>query len=178
MNFDDERPRGRGSALADGLGWFSIALGAVELVSPRTLTERIGLQGREGTVQLYGLREIVTGIGILASRDPIPWIWGRVAGDALDALTLAPALSDDNPGRDGASLAMMAVAGVAVLDLVCAKALMSGDAAESGPPPADFSHRSGLPRPPAEMRGAASDFVVPDDFRTPDMLRPLNETRH
>ena len=38
-----------------------------------------------GTVaRAYGLREIGTGIGILASKDPSPWLWGRVAGDALD----------------------------------------------------------------------------------------------
>ena len=31
-----------------------------------------------------GLREIGTGIGILTSKDPSPWLWARVAGDALD----------------------------------------------------------------------------------------------
>ena len=75
--------------LATGLGWFSIALGLAEIVAPRALCRAIGLEGREGLVRAYGVREVMTGMAILTSHDPTPWIWGRVGGDALDIATLA-----------------------------------------------------------------------------------------
>jgi hypothetical protein len=38
-------------------------------------------------------------------------------------------------------------------------------------PPVDYSDRSGFPRPPADMRGAAlANFQMPRDLRTPDAL--------
>ena len=78
--------RNRGDALAQGLGWFSIGLGLVQLASARAVANGLGLHGQERLVQAYGLREIATGLGILAARgeDRAPWLWGRVAGDALD----------------------------------------------------------------------------------------------
>ena len=81
--------------LAYGLGWFSIALGAMELFATRKLTRALGMRGQERLVQAYGVREIVTGIGILTSPDPTPWLWGRVAGDALDLGTLAYAYPEN-----------------------------------------------------------------------------------
>src|SRR3954452_22927910 len=69
-------------SMARGLGWFSIGLGLAEVLAPRALTRGLGMEGNEQLVQAYGLREIATGIGILSSDQPAPWIWGRVGGDA------------------------------------------------------------------------------------------------
>ena len=157
-------------ALAQGLGWFSIALGLAEVFAPRTLTRTLGMEGHETLVQAYGVREIATGLGILTQADPAPWIWGRIGGDALDLATLAPALSEDNPQRHNAIATMAAVAGVTVLDVICAQMLHAED--RPALPMRDYSRRSGLPRPPEQMRGAASDFEVPRDFRAPEALRP------
>jgi hypothetical protein len=168
--------QGSAQSLARGLGWFSIALGLAEVVAPRALARSLGMGGHEGLVRAYGMREIATGIGILASRDPTPWIWGRVAGDALDVATLAGALGPENGKRGNVGLAMGAVAGVAALDLYCAQALRS-DGQEHHRPMVDYSDRSGLPRSPDEMRGAASDFEVPGDMRAPEALRPWTESR-
>ena len=156
--------------LARGLGWFSIGLGLAEVLAPRTLTRALGLQGHERLVQAYGLREIATGVGILAARNPAPWIWGRVGGDALDLATLAGGLHDDNRHMANVGLAMGAVAAVGALDVYCATAL-SG---ESEPPRRvrDYSGRSGFPREVQAMRGAASDFQMPADMRIPEALRP------
>ena len=156
--------------LAQGLGWFSIGLGLTELLAPRSLTRALGMQGHETLVQAYGLREIATGIGILSSNQPAPWVWGRVGGDALDISSLMPGLSEDNPQQHNVGLALAAVAGVTVLDIICAQAL-SANAAQ---PQRiyDYSDRSGLPGGPNAMRGAASDFEVPRDFRAPEALRP------
>lgn len=156
--------------LARGLGWFSIGLGLAEVLAPRTLTRALGLQGHERLVQAYGLREIATGVGILAARNPAPWIWGRVGGDALDLATLAGGLHDDNRRRANVGIAMAAVAAVGALDVYCATAL----SAEGEPPRPlrDYSGRSGFPREVQAMRGAASDFQMPADMRIPEALRP------
>ncbi len=66
--------------LARGLGWFSLALGTIELMLPRTITGFLGMRGREGLVRLYGVREVGTGLAILGSSDPAPWMWGRWRG--------------------------------------------------------------------------------------------------
>jgi hypothetical protein len=128
------------------------------------------MEGQEGLFQAYGLREIATGIGVLSADDPAPWLWGRVGGDALDLATLAIGLDEDNPKRGNVGLAIGAVAGVTVLDVLCAQMLRAED--RPALPMRDYSRRSGLPRPPEQMRGAASDFEVPRDFRAPEVLRP------
>ena len=108
--------------VADGLGWFSIALGAAELLAPKTLDRQLGVGEHENVTRLYGLREIGVGAGILLSRDPTPWLWARVAGDVLDLASLAPALGSDNPRRPMAAAAAGNVALIAALDVAAAMA--------------------------------------------------------
>lgn len=117
-----ERRIDDGQTLANGLGWFSIGLGLYEILAPRHLARFLG-SDRTDLIQAYGLREIGTGIGILTNRRPTEWVWGRVAGDALDLATLATGLDGDNPRRGNVALAMAAVAGVAALDVMCATQL-------------------------------------------------------
>jgi hypothetical protein len=114
------RPESPARALAQGLGWFSIGLGLTEILAPRRLARSLGMEQQAGLICAYGVREIVKGIGILTQRDPTPWIWGRVAGDALDLATLASGLRHDNPRRENVTTALAAVAGVTALDLLCA----------------------------------------------------------
>ncbi|MCO6416458.1 cyclase dehydrase [Siccirubricoccus sp. KC 17139] len=159
--------------MASGLGWFSIGLGLVELLAPQAVSRVLGLRGQERLVAAYGAREVATGVGLLLSRDPEPWLWGRVAGDALDLGTLATALDRQSDRREEAGLAMLAVLGVTALDLASAWSHASrrrGRAAARRRLP-DYARRSGLPASPEKMRGAARDFVVPEDFRTPAALR-------
>jgi hypothetical protein len=101
----DEAPRSRRlERLARGLGWLGIGLGLAELLLPRAVARSTGLRGRETLLQVCGLRGLATGLAILNARDPAPWVWGRVAGDALDLATLGSALDEDNPRRAGAPL--------------------------------------------------------------------------
>lgn len=159
-------------SLARGLGWFSIGLGLVELLAARRVARAVGLPGQGALVAVCGVREIANGIGLLKSARPAPWLWGRVAGDVIDTAALTTGLSGRDPA--GAALGLAAVAGVAAVDLACARAL-------SGPPltePADYSRRSGWPLPPSEMRGAAlEDFMPPKDMRIPEALRPWGDRR-
>jgi hypothetical protein len=162
-------------ALAQGLGWFSIALGAIEVFGGRSVARWLGMEQHETLIRAYGVREIVKGVGILTSKDPTPWVWGRVAGDALDLATLGKGLSDPRAHRDNVMIAMGAVAGATALDIYCANALTGESDRSNREQRWDYSDRSGLPRSPNEMRGAASDFEMPRDMRIPDALRPWTQ---
>ena len=71
--------------LARVLGWFSIGLGAAELIAPSRITAALGLQGKEGVVRAYGAREITSGI-LSLSVDKQAGLWSRVAGDGWISL--------------------------------------------------------------------------------------------
>ncbi|MDB5510945.1 MAG: cyclase dehydrase [Enterovirga sp.] len=157
--------------IARGLGWFSIGLGIAELFATRPLTRAIGLEGKETIVRAYGAREIATGVAILMSHDPTPWIWGRVGGDALDLATLATGLEGNAGRRTNLGLAMAAVTGVTMLDLAVARGL-TAEKSLADEPVADYSDRTGFPRGIEASRGAARDLDVPADFRIPGPLRP------
>src|SRR5262245_32797743 len=113
-----------GVPLARTLSWFSIGLGLAEVMAPRALARLIGVSGEHRMLlRLFGLREIASGVGLLTQRRPVPWMWGRVGGDALDLACLGAALTSDEarPGRIAA--AMAAVAGVTALDVLCSQQL-------------------------------------------------------
>jgi hypothetical protein len=162
--------------LAKTLGYFSIALGATELLAPRALCKAIGLNGLEPVVRAYGAREVATGVAILASHDPAPWIWARVAGDMADIATVATGFQQDNAKRDNNVLALAALAAVTAIDVVCASGLSS----EKGGKTAltDYSSRSGFPQGLQSARGAARNFKVPADMRVPELLRPEHFQRN
>jgi len=165
------RPLGPMRSPARALGWFSIGLGLAELAMPRTLARAAGMPNVPALTRVYGLREIGTGIGILTSRDPSPWLWGRVAGDALDVATVGTGLvTAGRPLRTLTSMAMLL--GIAWVDMKVAEAA----------PPArklrrhsgrDYSARSGFPKPAHEMRGIAATpsspvAKTPAPVRAPD----------
>lgn len=112
--------------MARGLGWFSIGLGLTEVLMPDKLARWLGMEGKEGLIQLYGAREIATGVGCLGQTPPTPWVYGRVAGDALDIATLGPYLSEENPHRGNVGVALAAVLGVTVMDVLCSAWLTEG----------------------------------------------------
>jgi hypothetical protein len=157
--------------MAKGLGMFSIGLGLVELLAPRAMARAMGMRGHETLLQAYGLREIATGIGLLASEDPRPWLWGRVAGDALDMATLATKAADGSPGARKARLAMLAATPIGAIDLACARAADERAKGRAGAR-FDYSDRVGMAGPAESMRGAARDFQTPRDMRQPEPMRP------
>jgi hypothetical protein len=170
MALQNSAANGWAPAAARGLGWFSIGLGAVEALIPGFLARRLGMEGKETMLRVYGAREIAVGIGLLTTKNPAPWLWGRVAVDALDLATLATGLTGQR--RRNAAIALAAVAGVTALDAVCAQALGNAAPAAAKRPVRDYGDRRGMPRPVEAMRGAARDFAVPRDMRTPEALRP------
>jgi len=165
---------------ARGLGWFSLGLGLAECLMPRAVARAAGMEGREGVVRAYGLREIATGVGLLTARDPEPWLWARVAGDALDLATIAAARRDEGSDRHAANIAMLAVAQVAAVDVACATALArrrdEEQKAQRLRAALSYDDRSGFARPVTEMRGVARD-ATPPDYRTPVLLQPWRDGR-
>jgi hypothetical protein len=140
--------------LARGLGWFSVGLGAAELLAPGALNRSLGMREYNTLVRGFGLREIGAGIGILTQRNPTPWVWARVAGDALDLTALLLALGPGNPRRGSATAAFLAVAGVTLADIFCARSLEDQQEWRRLPR-RDYSDRSGFKSSPDQMRGVA-----------------------
>ncbi len=150
--------------LAQRLGWFSIALGLLEIVAPHRLSRTLGFRRGETLIAAYGLREVATGVAILTSRNPAPFVWGRVAGDALDLMSLLGGFGNSRQ-KLAVGLAFGSVAMITAIDLICAQTL-TADAERKRSRIPDYSNRTGLPKAVAQMRGvAAKDFRIPADMR-------------
>src|SRR3546814_20863356 len=82
-----------------GLGWFSLALGAAELFAPGKIASLVGAPGRSAIVRAFGARELAAGAGIFHSQNTAAPAWGRVAGDALYLAALARLTGPGNTRR-------------------------------------------------------------------------------
>ena len=120
--------RGRGDrtfsrGLARALAWFSIGLGAFELIAPRTVARLAGLgsgKGKTSLLRAFGLRELSSGLAILA-RPGVPGVGSRVVGDVIDAAVLVAALRARGARRRQALVALSVVVGVGALDYYAAR---------------------------------------------------------
>lgn len=150
--------------MARNLGWFSIGLGIAEIVAPGRISRALGLEGNENLLRGYGAREIGAGVWAL-SDTPAPAIWSRVAGDLVDLGTLALGYRNgDEEQRRYAAVAIAAVVGVTLIDIVTASSL-SREFSEDRGEERDYSDRSGFPGGAAQARGAARDFRTPADMQ-------------
>jgi len=166
------------SALAQGLGWFSLGLGTAELFAPKAISKFLGMNDGTYLIQSYGLREIAAGVGLLTSENPQPWLISRIGGDVIDIATLVANFGKDNEKNGNVALALGAVLGATAADIVCAQSMQQHNrqlAKRQKQAARDYSRRSGFSKPAHEMRGAAIGHVtIPEDFRTPKALRPLD----
>jgi len=118
---------------AVGLGWFSLALGAVELLGAKRITRALESEGHEGLVKGFGAREVANGAALLGAPGHAPRMWARVAGDALDLGALALA-ARSKPGNKAIWGAIGFVVGATALDLLVARGLSHApDYAPNGP---------------------------------------------
>ena len=152
----------RADQVGRALGWFSFALGAVELIAPGAVTRWLGMEGREGLVRAYGAREIGAGVLCLSTNNDLG-AFSRAAGDVLDLATLASAWRDDNPKKANVGAVMAAIIGCAIADFAAAQSIRSLHN-RKGEPVRDYSDRSGFPKGIGYSRGQASG-QVPQDFR-------------
>ncbi|MBV8511626.1 MAG: hypothetical protein JO289_15830 [Xanthobacteraceae bacterium] len=154
--------------LARALGWFSIGLGLAELIAPNSITRALGLRGKEGLVRSYGAREIAAGV-LSLSTEKQAGLWSRVAGDGLDAATLASGLRNDNPQRNNVAFALMMVLGIAALDIAVAQQTTARHT-RSRSRPRLYADRSGFPKGLGAARAAARDYRPPSNTQRPPTL--------
>ena len=113
--------------LAKGLGWFSVGLGLAELLAPRAIAKISGVSNTHtGLIRLYGARELASGIAIFAQEKPTEAVWARVAGDALDLVSLGIAGTSPNAKLGRVAFATANVLAVTALDVICAMQLSNG----------------------------------------------------
>lgn len=104
--------------LERGLGWFSVGLGTAQLASPCGVARLAGMKEDDRLMRALGLRELASGLGILMRRRPIGFLWARTLGDIMDLALLGRSMRSWRADRPRLTMAMAAVGGVAVLDLV------------------------------------------------------------
>ena len=117
-------PEADGSQLARGLGLFSLGLGLTEIAAPKALARMIGVDpdGRASTaIRIFGMREVLAGLGVmLRPKSALP-LWARVAGDALDLGAITWAAKGRRTSVERLAAAFIAVAGVAALDVIAGR---------------------------------------------------------
>jgi hypothetical protein len=140
--------------MARNLGWFSLALGALEIFAPERITRALGMEGQERLVRAYGFREI--GAGVLSlSIEKKAGLWSRVAGDALDIATLMAALRSDNRQSGNVLLALLLVGAITALDVAAAQAVTVRHAPSRGRRRM-YYERTGYPKGMAASRGVGA----------------------
>jgi uncharacterized membrane protein len=106
------------------MGLFSVGLGLAQLASPRRMVKAIGVEDTDrnrDTMLALGLRELTSGVGILGPGNTAGWLQARVGGDIMDLALLAGAFRSDDRDRGRLNLALAAVAGALVLDVLAAR---------------------------------------------------------
>jgi uncharacterized membrane protein len=163
---------------ARALGWFSVGLGLAQLTAPRSMANLIGVPNDEGTrkaMLAIGMREVASGIGILASDRPAGWVKGRVGGDVMDLALLGSAYKSPEANRNRVAMATAAVVGVTLLDWAVASGRAGRRTARRGDERPE-QRKSGvhvrksitINRSPAELYGFWRDLS-----RLPTIMRHL-----
>lgn len=139
--------------VADGLGWFSLALGLAELFAAPSLARMLGTRGRENVIRAFGVRELAAGMTSL-SVSRTAGLWSRFGGDILDIAALCAAYRRDNSKRQNLCFALAAVAAITLIDLTAAKR-SAATHGRGNKPLRDYSNRSGFRTAPDTARGIA-----------------------
>lgn len=107
-----------------GLGIFSIALGAAELLATRRIAEALDNDSDEArtTLKVFGAREVAAGATLLMNPAHSTGVWNRVAGDAMDLAALGLA-ARNAPRSVGVWGAIGFVAGALAIDVLVARGL-------------------------------------------------------
>jgi uncharacterized membrane protein len=152
--------------VAKGLGWFSIGLGAAELLATSAMARFTGVRNSFGNRMLmraYGVREIGAGFGILFDERPENWVWARVAGDFLDIGSLISAARSPESSGGRIAVSMLSVGGVTALDIYCAAKLSAQPeprtARDEASRRASHSAIITIDRPPQELYRRLREFM-------------------
>ncbi|NHZ92281.1 cyclase/dehydrase [Massilia sp. CCM 8733] len=99
------------------LGWISIGLGAASVVAPRFMARAAGMPPWPTVLRAVGMRELVSGVGLLNRPGDQLWRWSRVAGDAMDLALVGLAATHPYANRRRLASTALALATVGALDL-------------------------------------------------------------
>jgi len=110
------------SRFARALGWYSVALGATELLASKPLAEALGVSEHSRRIRLFGARELAH--AALVFTQPTVGVWSRVLGDVMDLASLGAALKPENPARARVAAALGLVTATTVADTMCALSLV------------------------------------------------------
>jgi len=115
-----------GRARAAGLGLLGIGLGLTELAAPAKVAGWVGARDTaraRSVLRVFGVREIASGIGLLARPEAPERMWARVAGDVLDLALLGAVLSSPWSRKNRTVAALVAIAGITAIDALVAAEL-------------------------------------------------------
>jgi uncharacterized membrane protein len=165
--------------MAKGLGWFSIALGSVEVLAPRVFSRALGARGTslgQALTRFCGVREIAAGVGILSMPRSAGWMTSRVVGDVIDVALLVAAVASPYARRSRLLAAAAAVIPVMVLDAKCAQQLRGASGSRSAA--ARTRKRVTVNRPAEELYRAWREVSnLPRFMQQIESVGPIGERR-
>ncbi|WP_343699195.1 hypothetical protein [Caulobacter sp.] len=105
-----------------GVGIASVLLGLAALIAPRRFAGAIGASAQTSAeaIAAFGSRELAAGAALLAPVKFGPFLWMRVAGDAMDLGGLALAARKPAADRKLLAIASIAVIAITVFDVALA----------------------------------------------------------
>ena len=157
--------------MATGLGWVSVIIGLFSMIAPRQTARTLGVRSRPLLFRLLGLRELISGAGILNSNRKSGWLWSRVGGDAIDLALLGSATAErgSNSARIGA--AMGGIGAITALDV--AATLMHWPAK-----PVHVVRSITVDRSPEDLYGAWRNFTnLPQFMENIISINQIDERR-
>jgi hypothetical protein len=119
VEFDLEVDTGTASGQAKMIGLFSYALGTAQILRPGSVNRLMGVPDHNpnhAMTRVIGIREIVTGTGVLFGKNTSGWMWGRVAGDIMDISNVAGQLAGRLGTREKLIPTLLVLSAIAVLD--------------------------------------------------------------
>ena len=107
------------SGQATMMGVFSYALGISQVLRPGSVNRLMGIPDHNpnhAVTRVIGIREIVTGTGVLFGRNTGGWMWGRVAGDVMDVSIVVGQLAGRLGTREKLIVSAVVLSAIGVLD--------------------------------------------------------------
>jgi hypothetical protein len=108
----------QGILVTRAIGWGSLGFALASAVAPDRLGRALGIGERRVLARTLGARDLVIGIGLVAARDPAPWLRARLAADVADAALHVLGAESGAFARNRALVVGCAAAAVAALDVV------------------------------------------------------------
>jgi uncharacterized membrane protein len=114
----------RDERIAEGLGWFSLGLGAAQLIAPGALNRLAGIHddaAARRAQRFVGVREVGAFAAIMAGRPrPVLPLWSRLGGDLIDLALLGRAWERRRESAPRLALTIANIAAVTGLDAYAA----------------------------------------------------------